>query len=161
MISFPKSDVLAACAQYGVSLNVPNGIDGPRCMAAIASNESSLGANCGPRQEPAYSDGGRYANADLLGRYGTAAASSHGPWQMMFDNFTPEAQEAIGNGTADVSLFAQEFVRFFNAYVIRARHAQTLEQIGQVWNMGHIGKAGADPEYVNKLQVAYAAQETL
>lgn len=156
MVSFAKSDVIAACESFGPQLQVPVDLSGPAVMQAIASNESSIGANCGPRQEPAYSTGGVLVGPEqsyLLRQYGDAVAgSSHGPWQMMFINFSPEAQTAIAAGTADVTTFAQEFVRFFNAYVIRARHAQDLAQIGEVWNLGHVG---SDPLYVEKLTASY------
>ncbi len=136
-------------------------------MLAIAAVESGggdvqyAGHNCGPRQEPAYSSGGKYATgtqAALNERYGDAvAASSHGPWQMMFGNFTPEVQQAIAGATVTILDYAREFVRHFNLYVIRTRHAATLDEIGQVWNLGHIGP---DPAYTQKLSKAYAQTET-
>lgn len=159
MISFPKSDVLAACRTFGILLTVPDGIDPVACMQAIAANESSLGANCGPRQEPAYSQGGALAHGEqqiLLMQFGVTAASSHGPWQMMFGNFSPESQEAIAknDGSADVRMYAQEFVRFFSRYVMGVRKAESLADIGEIWNLGHIGN---DPAYVAKLGTNYAA----
>lgn len=158
MISFPQLEVIGACVTFGPQLSVPSPLNGEAVMQAIASNESSLGANCGPRYEPAYGEGGRYANAALLSQYGDAAASSHGPWQMMFENFSPEAQQAIADGSADVTAFAQEFVRFFNSYVIRIRGAANLNEIGQVWNGGHVF-ASSPPVgvtvYCTKLARAY------
>ncbi len=159
MVSFEKRDVIAACGQYGTGLEVATGLSGAAVMQAIAANESSVGANCGPRQEPAYSQGGALATAgsiqaELLEYYGAPAASSHGPWQMMFINFLPAVRARIAAGTATLDDYAQEFVRWFNAYVIGIRKAQTLDQIGEVWNLGHVGP---DPAYTEKLEAAYQA----
>lgn len=158
MVVFAKIDVLAACMDYGPELQVPLGVAAAEAMEAIATVESSLGADCGPRQEPAYSTGGELAvgvQAELNLQYGDAtAAASHGPWQMLFANFTPAAQGAIAAGTITLDRYALEFVRWFNLYVIGARGARTLAEIGEVWNEGHIAP---DPEYVSKLEAAYAA----
>ena len=115
MASFPSDQVLAACAQYGPQLQVPDGLDPVKVMTAIAGNESTVGANCGPRHEPAFDVGGLFATgqqAALLATYGSAAACSYGPLQMLFPNF--------------------------NHYVITVRQAANLEQIGMCWNAGHV-----------------------
>lgn len=156
-MNFPKADVLAACDAYGRQLQVDSGLDGRGVMAAIASNESSLGADCGPRHEPAYDIGGSLASgkgqAMLLAKFGRAAACSYGPWQMMFDNFQHEDPETL---ETSLPICSQEFVHWFNAYVIHTRGAKTLAEIGEVWNLGHIGP---DPAYVAKLEAAYTAWE--
>lgn len=162
MNSFPKAAVLAACQQYGSQLKVPSGLDGARVMQAIASNESSLGADCGPRHEPAYEANGalwaRKAMARLLAQYPpvgdppqSPAACSYGPWQMMFLNFE---NATPGQLETDLDLCAQNFVRFFNAYVIGEMKAETLADIGEIWNEGH---EGVDVAYVTRLQAAYDA----
>ena len=157
MATFPQSDVLAACAQYGPMLKVAAGLDPVKVMIALASNESSIGANCGPRPEPFYQHSHQPEQVALNQKYGELAWSSHGPWQMMFENFTPETQEAIAAGTVQLADYATEFVRFFNMYVITVRKAVTLPQIGSVWNLGHIAP---DPIYNVKLQAAYDATST-
>lgn len=153
MSNFAKADVLAACDTYGRLLDVDPTLDGRGVMAAIASNESSLGANCGPRHEPAYDRGGSLAGGKaqmlLLAKFGSAAACSYGPWQMMFDNFSVEDPAVL---QTDLDVCAREFVSFFNRYVIQTRHAVSLADIGETWNLGHIGP---DPAYVAKLQAAY------
>jgi hypothetical protein len=165
MNSFPKAQVLAACQQHGPALSVPPSLDPVRVMIAIASNESSLGADCGPRHEPAYEAGGAHwaqaAMTPLLALYPPAgdppespAACSYGPWQMMFLNFTrgltPEQLES------DLDLCAREFVRWFDSYVA-SKIPQCLADIGDIWNLGHIAP---DPAYTNKLQAAYDAAAT-
>ena len=165
MTSFLTSDVLAACVTYGPQLHVPAGVDPIRIMKAIASNESSTGVNCGPRHEPAYeATGALWAQkvmAPLMALYPpvgnppqSPAAMSYGPWQQMFCNFTSQAQAAVIAGTVDLATYAQEFVLYFNSYVIRTQKAQNLAEIGEVYNSG--GKR-PDPGYVYKLQVAYNA----
>jgi len=155
--SFLTADVLAACTQYGPQLHVPAPLDGVMTMRAIASNESSIGANCGPRHEPAYDVGGTYGNGPimkpLLAAYGSAAASSYGPWQMMFCNYSGAYSPA--ELLTDLQANAVEFVRFFNNTV--ARRVTSLSDIGQVWNSGHVS-ANPSPgvaTYVSRLQAAY------
>lgn len=162
---FPRSAVVAACQQYGPQLKVDPSLNGSYVMQAIASNESSIGANCGPRHEPAYDQGGSIyrSNAQqrqLVADFGAAAASSYGPWQMMFINFdrsvTPPDLLLVNLG-----LCAENFVRFFNSYVIGLRKAVTIRDIGEVWNEGH--ETPTPPPcveaYVEHLQLAYSAAE--
>lgn len=154
MTAFPKADVLAACAEYGKLLRVSSDLDGIRVMTALASNESSLGANCGPRYEPSYDLNGRNCNHQMVGLialYGRDACCSYGPWQMMYVNFTAYTPTEL---LTDLQACSVEFVRFFNSYVIGVRKAVTLADVGEVWNLGH---EGPDPEYVAKLQAAYDA----
>jgi hypothetical protein len=161
-MNFAKADVLIACNENGPSLKLDPiaQLDGRGVMAAIASNESSLGLNCGPRHEPAYDVGGFLAQGKgqrlLLQQFGQAAACSYGPWQMMFDNFTTEDPGVL---ETQLTVCALEFVDFFNSYVIGVRHAVSLNavslaDIGEVWNRGHIAP---DPAYTAKLQLAYDA----
>lgn len=162
MNSFAQQDVLAACEFYGEQLRVPAPLDGVKVMRAIASVESSMGANCGPRHEPAYEANGalwaRVSMAPLLAIYPpvgnppqSPAAMSYGPWQLMFLNFercfTPQQLET------DIDVCAREFVRWFNSYVVGDK-PQDLAEIGEIWNAGHITP---DPAYVAKLQAAYGA----
>jgi hypothetical protein len=160
MANFNKQDVLNACAQYGPSLTVPAGLDPIKVMAAIASNESSFGKNCGPRHEPAYEAGGavwaRKAMAPLLVQYPptgdppqSPAACSYGPWQMMFLNFQRIYAPSFLSNSLETC--AAEFVRWFNDYVV-GKHPQSLVEIGEIWNAGHITP---DLAYTNKLEVAY------
>ena len=152
-VSFQKIDVMAMCLTYGQLLDVSHDIDGPRLMAAISSNESSFGVDCGPRHEPEFDVGGRWATsslqAKLLTRYGSAAACSYGPWQMMFGNYVGYTPDELNT---NLRANAVEFVRFFNSYVIGDKHASTIEEIGEVWNEGHITP---DPAYTDKLVKAY------
>lgn len=152
--------VTSAAQRHGQQLRLPADLDGSRLMLAIAMNESSLGRNVGPRHEPAYDVGGSVWQSNLqqqalVRQYGSDAACSYGPWQMMFINFgggiTPDQLH-------DVDLCAQEFVRFFNSYVIRSRQASTLEQIAQVWNGGHVFHPTPPPgvqAYVDRLKENY------
>jgi hypothetical protein len=155
-MNFSKADVLEASLTYGSQMKVAPPLDGRGVMLALSSNESSFGADCGPRHEPAYDIGGSLSHGQeqalLLQQYPNQAACSFGPWQMMFVNFTPYAHAKIANGTVELIDYAQEFVRFFNRYVIGVRKAASLAEIGEVWNLGHIGP---DPVYVAKLEKAY------
>jgi hypothetical protein len=157
--SFAEADVLKACAQYGVQLNVPVGLDGPTVMCAVASVESSVGADCGPRHEPAYDASGTYGAGPimepLLAEYGSSAACSYGPWQMMFCNYSGAYSPA--ELLADLEANAVEFVRYFNNHV--APRVASLSDIGQVWNGGHVAEepSQAVTIYMARLQKAYDA----
>jgi len=162
MNSFPKDAVLAACKEYGLMLKLPVTLDSINVMIAIAAVESGggdvdyIGNNCGPRYEPAYDVGGSiYSRSpdqqSLIARWGKDAACSYGPWQCMFDNclgHTPQEMET------SIDICAQVFVIQFNNYVEKVRHASTLDEIGEVWNLGHIAP---DPAYTDKLEKAYGS----
>lgn len=167
MANFATADVLETCIAYGPQLRVPAGLDGRGVMLAIAAVESGgadiafAGHDCGPRHEPAYDQGGHLATAPLqaalLTRYGRVAACSYGPWQMMFGNFRAATQDAIVASQESLQLYAADFVEWFNRYVIEVRRAGDLAQIGEVWNLGHVGP---DPVYVERLERAYTAWQS-
>lgn len=162
MSSFLKSDVLSACQKYGPQLHVGPGIDGVKVMAAISFNESSCGANCGPRHEPAYDKGGSLSTGKLqttlLEEFGSAAAYSYGPWQMMFINFIGYTPTQL---LTDLDGCADQFVKFFNSYVISTRKAETLDDMGQIWNSGHLSLVPSPGvlTYCKNLQTAYDSVE--
>ncbi len=170
MTTFAVQDVLNICAEYGPSLRVPAGLDPVKVMTAISAVETGggdvryVGNNCGPRHEPAYEAGGAHwaqaAMAPLLAEYPpvgnppqSPAACSYGPWQMMFLNFSVPIQQSIIAGTVTLDDYASEFVRWFNSFETGKR-PQNLDQVGEIWNAGHITP---DPAYTNKLEAAYAA----
>lgn len=162
MNSFHTEDVVAACKEYGPLMRLIPGedLDPIRAMLALAAVESGggdpnyAGHDCGPRHEPAYDVGGSiYQRSSLVqslvAKWGSAAASSYGPWQCMFDNclgHTPQEMET------NLAICAQVFITQFNNYVEGVRHASNLDEVGEVWNLGHVG---LDPQYVTKLEKAY------
>jgi len=151
---FSKADVIATCEKHGKELHVPKGIDGQKLMYAFALVESSGGIDCGPRYESSYDIGGwMYRHSvlqqQLITKYGRSAACSYGPWQMMFVNFKNITPTEL---SSNLELLATNFVQHFNLYVINIKKANTIEQMGEVWNLGHIGK---DPIYVQKLLHSY------
>ena len=154
--------------QYGAQLQLDpsTGLIGERVMLAIAAVESgggdpgAAGHNCGPRLEPAYDvNGGFWSKSPiqqhLVQQWGDAAASSYGPWQMMFCNFSEGMTPEIAQ--MDLDRLAVEFVRQFNQFARRWNFG-TLDEIGQVWNEGH---EAPDPAYTNKLESAYAQTGSL
>lgn len=161
MVSYPTVDVIAACTAYGHMLKLPADLDGARVMLAIAAVESGgadpahAGHDCGPRFEPAYFEGGGFylrspLQQQLVARHGRDAASSFGPWQMMFPNFSPGLSP---QDLESLTICATQFVREFNHFADRWKF-DTLDQIGEVWNTG---REIPDPDYINKLQRAYLA----
>lgn len=166
MNSFPTQDVTALCLELGHLLTVPEGLSGERVMLAIAAVESGgadpkfAGHNCGPRHESAYDVNGGFWHQStiqqgLVKEWGSRAACSFGPWQMMYCNFAPPVTP--DQCEKDLRFCAVEFVGRFNRAMRRAA-PKTLAEIGEIWNMGHIGP---DPDYVTKLQRAYTATEAV
>src|ERR1700694_4168431 len=87
---FSREEGARAFRAWGKMLQVPEGIDGPRLLWALAGCESSFGANCRPRHEPYYHDlAAKGTNAKLVAltrMWGCDAHSSFGPWQELLIN---------------------------------------------------------------------------
>jgi len=141
------------CAEYGPQVGpLPAGVDGAQLLWAMSGVESSHGANCTPRHEPAFDVGGIYGgNAPmpaLIAKYGSpAAACSYGPWQVMLCN-------AGGLGPQDfddIDQATHASVSFLNNRLFHYKPA-SLAECGEMWNAGHITP---DPGYVAKLTAAY------
>lgn len=141
-----SATVLSLCKKYGPLLALPASsiLDGVALMCAFAENESSFGANATPRHEIAYDVGGRYSNnpmqASLLEAYGSKAAYSYGVWQTLPCNALG-VSPAVLDGNEDAQALA--FVRDFNQRVLP--RAQTLGEMGQVYNAGHVAKPPQKP----------------
>jgi hypothetical protein len=138
-VTWPRGDVLAACKTYAPIVTAVVGIDSAQLLAAISANESSVGADCGPRLEPAWDTGGKYAEdpdqASLLSQFGQAAARSYGPFQIMFYNapgYTPDELNT------DLKMVTMASIYFLNKQ-IRVFQPKTIYAIGQIWNGGHPG----------------------
>lgn len=153
-MSYTRQQIAAACQSYGSQVGpLPANIDGAQLLWALAGNESSFGANCNPRHEPAYDVGGRYADDILLARFGSAAACSYGPWQIMFvncpPNYTPEDMDNLDKAAVATALFLEKQLNRFRP--------STLAQIGAIWNGGNPG-ALQRPDvqiYADKLERNY------
>jgi hypothetical protein len=149
-LRFSREEVAAACRQYAPFLkNVPPGIDPAQLMWAIALNESLHIVpgflDCPPRFEHAYYFGGDYCDEygtaeqrmqyKFVRSYGSDAAKSYGPWQVMFLHchgaFRPEELAKLEN-------CAHLFVLYWNDALERQK-PRNLEEIGQMYNGGHIG----------------------
>jgi hypothetical protein len=134
---FAREDVARACRAFGPMLHVPEGIDGIRLLWALSGCESSFGANAAPRHEPAYDVGGHYAGAGpqaaLLERYGSAAACSYGPWQLLLVNVQPSSSP---DDMANLNRCAMATVTFLNRQILDREHPQTLEEIAEAYNSG-------------------------
>ena len=153
-MNYTREQIAAECRALGGNVGpLPEGVDGAQLLWAIAGVESSFGADCTPRHEPAYDCGGKYATHSpmptLLDVYGSAAAYSYGPWQVMFCNLPNGVTE--GEAEEDLGEIADDSVAFLNMLLRHFRPA-TLAQVGEIWNAGHITP---DPAYEAKLAKAY------
>jgi hypothetical protein len=142
-MNWTQAQVQAACRQYGPSLNVKNivdsyeyPLDGVKLLWALSGEESTWGANCGPRFEPEYWNHPSPAQKPLNAEYGQAAAMSYGPWQVLYVNCVRFGTPGQIDG--DINLSAQAAVSFINSYIIKAVRASNLPEIARAYNSGNI-----------------------
>ncbi|HEX5236143.1 MAG TPA: hypothetical protein VFW25_12530 [Silvibacterium sp.] len=137
-MNFSRAEVIAACRKWATKLWLPPEINGPQLLWALAGNESSFGANCAPRHEPAYDVGGVYAKnpeqARLLELFGSAGACSYGPWQEMLVNCSPGTRPE--DLAENVNRCALEAAGFINDRILRGQKARTIEEIAEAYNSG-------------------------
>lgn len=151
---FPRAEIVRVCRHYGQLIEgLPQGIDGAQLLWAIAGNESSFGTNAKPVYEAAYGPNGRYHHPKNWEKFGRLAASSLGPWQLMFVNAppltTPEDMQ-------DLDKAAQATVWFMNSQIRRFKPT-TLASIGAIWNGGnpHAHRREDVSAYIKKLERNY------
>lgn len=145
--------ILRACRTYAPLVNQVGTLDSANLLAAMAMKESSIGDNLIPRYEPRYDVGGIYSEnpqqARLLRMYGRAAACSYGPLQAMLVNLP-------GFAPPDLIKFPLTALRgslqFLNQQIAKF-NPKTVQDIGQIWNGGHIG--ASVPQYVESLEDYY------
>lgn len=138
MANFSKEQIAEQCKIFGSQvMPLPTTIFGNQLLWAIAGCESSFGASCAPRHEPAYDVGGRYSGGspmpELLEEYGSDAACSYGPWQVLLANASSYAPSDFD----DLQLATQATVGFLNS-LLRRFKPSTLSEIASCWNAGHI-----------------------
>ena len=159
MANFTPQQISDQCRLSGPTiLGIPHGIDGAQLLWAMSGNESSFGVNCSPRHEPAFDVGGVYgsgvAMTTLLTKYGSAAACSYGPWQIMFVNcpsgWTPDDLSNLGLATRATVLFLEKLLTRWRP--------SDLAGIGECWNAGHpmVNPSAQVAAYVQKLTANYA-----
>ena len=157
LTSIPRQVVAALCHQNGSKLPLAGtndgtgrAIDGVRLLWAIAGNESSFGDNCTPRHEPAYDVGGYYYDRSAAVRkavqqWGSDAACSYGPWQVMLIN-TQSSPEQIGS---DPSVACNATVHYLTTYVLGFRKARTLAEILDTYNTGNWRERSVPTKYIH------------
>ena len=157
--SISRPALIALCVEYGSKLQeLPVGIIGKQLLWALAGNESSFGADTIPRHEPAFDKGGYYADKppmpDLLLRYGSPAACSYGPWQILYANCWMLTNPLAMMDSPEIC--AQCTVDQLNKFM-RYSHPVSLIEIGMLWNAGHIMMAmtAGVARYTQELQKNY------
>lgn len=113
-------------------------IIGHQLLWALAGRESTFGANCKPRYEPAYDYEGKYGHSpsqfDLLTLYGSDAAYSYGPWQVMLTNAIGFTPKELANEPEKAVVATIGYTR---RYVLEHEKAKTLAQIADTYNSGN------------------------
>lgn len=163
---FTRKEVADNCLAFGPQLKLDGitdsqgrPLDGAMVMWAFALNESYHEPKdklppdffvCPPRFEPAYWNGGRYANerhqAELNIRFGKDGPCSYGCWQVMLVNtdFRPEEFERCSVG-------ARSFVSFLNGRVA-AQQPKTLRDLGDLYNSGNCHDRNEPLAYMDRLE---------
>jgi hypothetical protein len=135
-MSFTRLEIADACRRWGTHLWTPAGLDGVRILWALSGNESSFGANLDPRHEDIYCTGKYSKNPDIVrltAKFGHAAHSSWGPWQIMLSNCSPDTSP---QDMASLDRSALETVTFINRRIFKYEKAATLEAIADAYNSG-------------------------
>ena len=146
-INVAKERVASLCLHFGKILdphlgNTDDGtgkpISGAQLLWALAGRESSFGKNCKPRYEPAYDYDGRYGHShqqfDLLTEYGSDAAYSYGPWQIMLCNAIGYSPRELAHDPEKACVATIGFIR---RHILEGQKAHTLEQISDSYNSGN------------------------
>jgi hypothetical protein len=158
-VNVERATLAALCRKYSICVQVP-GLDGTRLLWAIAFDESSDGANCAPRHEPAYCRGGRYFDRQKTAQWNCLAHMSYGPWQVMYPN-------CCGGAAPDVSplelltnleLCAQKSAEFIGRIskiaAVRAGAGASLSDFLHQFALSYNGPATTDA-YVMALAAAW------
>jgi hypothetical protein len=172
-IQFPRSEVGRISKQFGPLLKLDGILDDEgkivdpvQVMWAFSGNESTFGHDCDPRFEPAYWQGGRYAEdphqETLNAKYGKLGASSHGIFQIMccnlFGGFTPQEL------ASDVDANGQAFVGFLNKWLdretLRGRRPRDLGEMADTYNSGNCRDTvtAAVHEYIQRFRHNYFSE---
>lgn len=123
-------------------------------LAALAGVESNFGRNSVPRFEASYYTGGRtYSRSavirKLVARYGKGAASSWGPFQIMFpvawDLGYRGTPEGLGDPTVNIDLA----VKYLNKYCLCWVGAN-LEDVADAYNSGNPWDSVIPQAYIDK-----------
>ena len=152
------------CDYYGKSLVLPIGLDGVALFKAIADVESSYGTMALPRHEKAYDWGGRYATPNLLRQYGSWAAHSYGPFQVMYPTIREMGLDVTPLAAAqDATVSAGAACRLINKRLIKQIPTGctidvAIRTIGDGYNSGTAMDSVVPERYIEKLQSAYQAR---
>lgn len=166
--NYSRAKIAEACLEFGKLLDfyladtddgTGKPIEGARLLWAIAGVESSFGANCKPRLEPAYSYGGKYSaklpQADLLTEYGADAACSYGPWQVLLCNAYGYKPQEI---SMDLDKAVTATVGFIRRWCINTQKCKTLREFADAYNSGNPRDANIPEEYIEKVRHNYFSE---
>jgi len=136
--NYTKQQIADACRRYGCQLlNLPAGVNGAQLLWALSGNESSFGADCNPRLEPAYWTGKYSADtvqAKINKLFGPLGASSSGPWQVMAINAWKG-----GISPADVANDLDKAARATVGFLNRSIAAQWPLNLADIFDMYNSG----------------------
>ena len=161
MIRDPRDPaILDLCRIWGPLLNLkddePNGA---ACLYTLFLKERYNQHNPGPRREPAYATGGRYANQELLARYGDAAACSYSNWQIMF----PVARELgylgrpadLDDDATAIQWVVKLIQKRIEPQARRNDGRLTLAELADAYNSGNCRDANVPHEYIAQAERYY------
>lgn len=149
-----------ACEREGAALALPAGVNGAAVLQALAEVESSYGANAVPKHEPAYDRGGRYFSPTLARGWGSWAACSYGPFQVMFPVFLELGIHVTPVSACDLEPGAKAAAGIIAKRIKRqipdGADAETVVRtIGDAYNSGNARDKNVPTAYCDKLWAAY------
>lgn len=128
-----------------------------RILWSLAEVESSLGKRAEfSRVERSYLPGGKYYNQELYYRYGAAACSSWGVWQVMYPTAVEQGYDGTPWGLLDVYANCICAIRYLNTRAFtQTSPAMTIEEVADAYNSGTHRDEIRPYEYIAKLRQAY------
>lgn len=150
-----RESILSAILFHELDILPVPGIDHVKLLLAIAGKETSFGADNRSRYERAYDDDGLYGRQSkylqsLLKKYGSIAACSYGPWQIMY----PTAFEHGFAGHPLELWTARDSVKYVISYLnnVSRNGATTIEEYADAWNSGSFKDSNRPLDYMQAVR---------
>jgi hypothetical protein len=145
--------------EYAPQLHVQDtDIDPERCLAALLSNESNFGKNTKPRVEKVYLPGGKYSKTALVKKaykeYGESAASSLGPWQIMYVTALELGFKGSPDELAEPENNLEMVIKYLNKRALD-KGVMTMSQVADCFNSGNAFDSVKPTGYIRKAIMAY------
>jgi len=156
-----KTLIRARAAELDVEGTAMAG-EGDVLLATIAFCESDFGRNNRPRVEAGYCPGGRYYRLSAALRraysiYGKAAASSWGPWQIMFLSALESGFLGAPRELAAPAVSIGPVIAYCNHRILRWEGV-TVAEFADAYNSGSFEDQNIPEDYIKKFVQGYRGE---